>query len=97
MFDGLDHVWKAVRILVQTDESLKDRLDKAASEFFVSTIQMDEWPHDLIEKVTSLDARLQKRQIMSDAEMRQAAIDLVDLSSRVDAARLEDNRRNRGN
>jgi hypothetical protein len=53
----LNHVCKAARILATADVLLKDRLKQAAPEFFVSMLQPDAWPRNLLPKATEIDSR----------------------------------------
>jgi hypothetical protein len=80
MLDGLDHVGKAAQILASENAFLKDRLKKAAGEFFVSMVQPGEWPCDLRVKAERLDRKLQNIENMDDPTARQVAGELLDLS-----------------
>jgi len=86
MYNGLEHVWQAVEILVGLDEPLKARLEKAAAEFSVALIQTDEWPEDLLPNAIALDAKLKNIPPMTVEMARSAAKGLVDLSVEVQIA-----------
>src|SRR5947209_7410263 len=86
MLDGLDHVWKSAQILAGRDAMLKARLKEAAGEFFVSRVQPDEWPKDLLERARRLSGKLQGIDGMDDATARQVAEELLALAADVNAA-----------
>ncbi len=92
MLDGLDHVWKAAQILAGRDAMLKDRLREASAEFFVSLMQPDEWPNDLLGKAQNLSTKLKSIDGMDNRAARQIAEELLALAADVYAAFQEENR-----
>ncbi len=61
MFQGLDHVSRAVRILVGRNAMLNQRLYEAAREFSLALQRPDQWPRDLLEKARSVENKLTAR------------------------------------
>jgi hypothetical protein len=76
----LNHVWRAARLLATADAPLKDRLKQAAPEFFVSMVQPDTWPRNLLPKATDIDARLQAIGTLDGDQAQQLAEDLLSLA-----------------
>jgi len=74
MFQGLDHVSRALRILVGRNAMLNQRLYEAAREFSVALERPDQWPADLLD-----DARSVHRELTSKGSI-DATINGMDVS-----------------
>lgn len=58
MFQGLDHVSRAVRILVGRNAMLNQRLYEAAREFSLAMQRPEQWPPALLEKARGVEKKL---------------------------------------
>lgn len=100
MFQGLDHVSKAVQILVSRNATLNQRLYEAACEFSAAMRRPDQWPADLLERARGLQRKLTaKGRIdktvngMDAAAAGRIATEIFDLSVAISAASIHEMRR----
>ncbi|MBN2474349.1 MAG: hypothetical protein JXB62_07060 [Pirellulales bacterium] len=66
MFKGLDHVSRAVELLVGRNAMLNQRLCEAAHEFAVALHRPEQWPEDLLPKARQVESRLTARGSIDD-------------------------------
>ena len=97
MFQGLDHVGKAVQILVSRNATLNQRLYEAAHEFSAAMRRPDQWPADLLEKATVIEQKLTVHGAIGNtvngmdiATASQIAAEILDLSVAVSAASIHE-------
>ena len=97
MYQGLDHVSKAVEILARRNAMLNQRLYEAAYEFAAALRRPDQWPADLLEKARSVQQKLTaKGRIdktiggMDVSAASQIAKEIFDLSVAISAASIHE-------
>ncbi len=100
MFQGLDHVSQAVRILVARNAMLNQRLYEAAREFSAALKRPDQWPADLLSRARRVEEKLTaKGRIdktingMDVLAASQIAEEIFELSIAVSAASIHEMKR----
>ena len=80
-FDGLIHVHNALSILVEGNQPLLERLEKAMYEFFAAGRLKEAWPPDELVKALEIDAKYEKAKVEGtlDRQARSIASDLLHL------------------
>lgn len=61
MFQGLDHVYQAVRVLAVRNARINQRLFEAADQFSRAMDRPDQWPGDLLGRATDIHQKLTAR------------------------------------
>ena len=97
MFQGLDHVRNAVRILVSHNAMVNQRLYCAASEFSAAMQHPDEWPDDLFGRAREVHQYLTAKGSfdktiggMDVSEAQMTAEEIFDISMAVSAASIHE-------
>ncbi len=100
MFQGLDHVGKAVRILASRNAMLNQRLYEAAREFSAALLRPEEWPEDLLDKAQDIHQKLTARGRidqtivgMDVSAAAEVAEEILDLSVAISAASIHEMKR----
>ncbi len=100
MFQGLDHVGKAVRILASRNAMLNQRLYEAAREFSAALLRPEEWPEDLLDKAQDIHRKLTARGridktivAMDVSAAAEVAEEILDLSVAISAASIHEMKR----
>ncbi len=100
MFQGLDHVGKAVRILASRNAMLNQRLYEAAREFSAALLRPEEWPEDLLDKAQDIHRKLTARGRidqtivgMDVSAAAEVAEEILDLSVAISAASIHEMKR----
>ncbi len=97
MFQGLDHVGKAVQILACRNAMLNQRLYEAAREFSAALLRPDQWPKDLLDRARGIHDRLTVRGRvdktvagMDVSSATEIVEDLIDLSVAISVASIHE-------
>jgi hypothetical protein len=61
MFQGLDHVYQAVRVLAVRNARINQRLFEAADQFSRAMDRPDQWPGDLLGRAAAIHQKLTAR------------------------------------
>ncbi len=97
MFQGLDCVSRAVRILVGRNARLNQRLYEASGELSAALSRPDQWPPDLLRKARGVEEKLTAKgrpdktiNGMDVSTAREIAEEIFDLSIAISAASIHE-------
>jgi len=97
MSGGLDHIHRAVQILVGRNAMLNERLYEAAREFSAGVRDADQWPKNLRDKAFRIDRKLTAKGRISSTingmditDAEQIAGEILEMSAQMDAAHLDE-------
>ena len=93
MSGGIDHISRAVRILVGRNAMLNERLYEAAREFSAGVQDTENWPTNLREKAIRIDRKLTAKGRLSSTingmdipDAEEIAGEILEVSAQIGAA-----------
>ena len=96
MSGGLDHINRAVQILVGRNAMLNERLYEAAREFSAGVQDTELWPKSLREKAIRIDRKLTAKGRLSStingmdiADAGEIAGEILEMSAQIGAAHFD--------
>jgi hypothetical protein len=88
MIEGYQHIAAAHDVLCSSSAEPRQRLERAAGEFWKALVHIDTWPQDLRRRATTISARLFQRgsleqtlALMSDGDVIQRLEALENLTA----------------